>query len=497
MKHIQYQSSGIFWMVIFALLLLNPLTISCKKPDAEKPSQTDTTSTTQTFGFITRSADKLMNGNQEFRFIGMDTPSIMVIEDYAWGASGWHRIDEFELRDVFKTIQQMGGTVTRTYTFSIQGGVPTTNQKTHIYGPGNYDEDMFKDLDLVLKLANEYKIRLIIPFIDNWNWVGGTSIFASFCGKTQADFCTDETVKSNFKAFINYVLNRTNTLTGIKYKDDPAILAWETGNELGPENAQNNVDLLDKWTTEITAYIKSIDKNHLVQDGKDCYRYGISDSQLNDPNTDIITDHYYWGDYVAACQKSRNLCKGKKVFYVGEFNSADPAVNENLLGTVLSNGTSGALLWSLRFHSKSGGFYYHEDPTVSSTPCFRWPGFASASATSEATKMAQIKTYAYAIQKLNEPKLSVPDAPYFIPESKPNQLRWQGSTGAQFYVLERATGTSGPWTIIDNHAMEDAIPYSPYVDGSAISGISYYYRITARNSTGASSVSNVIGPVSF
>jgi hypothetical protein len=493
----KYKSTIAVLSFSLVLFFISPMITSCKKADLKILSPKDSISTNQTFLFITRSGDKLMNGNNEFRFIGMDTPNLTVVEDNEWGVQGWHRVTEYEISDAFKTILQMGGTVTRTYTLSIQGGASNTNNESHIHRIGNYDEAMFKDLDLVLKLANEYKIRLIIPFIDNWDWWGGTKEFAGFSGKTQAEFCTDSTVISNYKLLISYVLNRINTYTGIKYKDDPAILAWETGNELGPENSNGDVTLLDKWTNEIATYIKSIDKNHLVADGKDCFRYGISDAQLNDSNIDMITDHYYWGDYVAACQAARNLCKGKKVFYVGEFNSTDPTVNNNLLSTVISNGTSGALLWSLRFHANNGGFYYHGDATDSSNPCFRWPGFSSNSLTSETTKMEQIRLYAYEINNLNEPKLSVPDTPYLIPASQPNQIRWQGSVGAQYYVLERSTSTSGPWVTINNHATEDAIPYSPYVDGSAVAGASYFYRITACNSIGVSPVSNVIGPISF
>jgi len=46
--------------------------------------------------------------------------------------------------------------------------------------------------------------------------------------------------------------------------DEPAILAWETGNELpNPPTA---------WSARISAYIKSLDSNHLVLDGT----YGIN-----------------------------------------------------------------------------------------------------------------------------------------------------------------------------------------------------------------------------
>jgi len=55
------------------------------------------------------------------------------------------------------------------------------------------------------------------------------------------------------------LINRVNSYTGVPYKEEKAILGWETGNELEvPDFA---------WTREIAAYIKSLDKNHLFNRG--------------------------------------------------------------------------------------------------------------------------------------------------------------------------------------------------------------------------------------
>lgn len=36
----------------------------------------------------------------------------------------------------------------------------------------------------------------------------------------------------SFKQIITFMLNRRNTVNGVRYGDDPSIMAWETGNEL-------------------------------------------------------------------------------------------------------------------------------------------------------------------------------------------------------------------------------------------------------------------------
>jgi len=448
----------------------------------------------KSFGFITRSGDKLMDQGKEFRFVGLNTPNMHIQEDKSFLSEDWHRVNEYEIRDIFETIRQMGGTVTRTYVFSVVGGSNNPTQKSHINGLRQYDEDLFRDFDLVLKLANEYQIRLIVPFIDNWDWWGGTKQLAAFRGKQKGEFCSDSILKEDYKDLVHYVLNRKNTLTGVLYKNDPAILAWETGNELGIENAEGDAKVFDRWTLEMAQYIKGIDKNHLVNDGKDCYRYGLSQDQLNNPYVDMLTDHYYWGDYIAGCAKSRALCKGKKVFYVGEFNSDKIEIHEKLFDEVLSNGTSGALVWSLRYHTKDGGYYYHGSGADKTNPCYRWPGFEGP-ATNEKNKMDQIRRYAFKIRGLAMPALAAPKVPFLIPESTPVQLRWKGSVGAASYVVERKTGEKGKWMVLDKKAMEDAIPYVPYSDKQAVKGVKYFYRIKAQNASGISKASNVIGPI--
>ena len=154
----------------------------------------------------------------------------------------------------------MGGTVVRTYSISVARGDDLPRRPSHVLGPGQFNEEAFRALDLVLQAANEQHIRLIIPLVNNWTWQGGRGEYAGFRGKSKDDFWTDPQLIADFEDPIRFVLTRTNTLTGVRYGDDKAILCWETGNELSSPAS------LDGKSPPSS---KALITNHLVMDGFD------------------------------------------------------------------------------------------------------------------------------------------------------------------------------------------------------------------------------------
>lgn len=101
-----------------------------------------------------------------------------------------------------------------------------------------------------------------------------------------------------------------------RYKDSPAIMAWELGNEprCGADGVRNlprsadgcNPDLLSAWIDEMSTYIKSLDSNHLVTWGgegefnieSDDWAYngadgGDFDHELSLDNIDFGVFHSY------------------------------------------------------------------------------------------------------------------------------------------------------------------------------------------------------------
>jgi hypothetical protein len=219
----------------------------------------------------------------------------------------------------------------------------------HVRRPGEFNEQGFRALDKVIEVARRKGIRVIIPFVDQAKWWGGIGEYAA----------------EDFKTTIRYLLTRKNTFTGVEYRDEPAIFGWETGNE---------IDATPTWTREIAAYIKQLDRNHLVVDGKSLR--GVPTESLDDPNVDVITTHHYpWGDdhdYV----KPHALVKGKKAYFVGEFGFVEIPHIARAIQAVIDDGIPGALLWSLRMHRREGGFYWHMEVGTGRNiyKAFHWPG---------------------------------------------------------------------------------------------------------------------------
>ena len=198
------------------------------------------------------------------------------------GKNPWRWPNEFEIEDALESVRQMGGQVVRTYVLSVYREDSDMGEIVHVLAPGEFNEEGFQRFDKVLEIANKKGIRVMIPFVDRAPWMGGQPQYAAFRGKKPDAFWTDPEIIADFKKTVEYVINRKNTYTGRLYRDEPAIFGWETGNE---------IDATPEWTHEIAAYIKQLDPNHLVVDGRSLH--GVSPWQVEEPNTDVITTHHY------------------------------------------------------------------------------------------------------------------------------------------------------------------------------------------------------------
>ena len=465
---------------------------------------------------ITRRGDQLYEGSRPFRFFGLDAPNLGFNESQIRADRSNRFPDEFEIRDTLGGLQREGARATRLFTLTVYSPLDH-GVATHITGRRSYNEEAFRSLDHVIALAHEYDIRLIVPFIASQSFerIRGVDEFAELAGKPGGAFWTDEEVKGDFRDLLRYVLNRRNTVNGILYKDDPAILAWQLGNEFNVYYGDRKLNEAEwsprilAWSLEMAAYIKTIDHRHLVMEAGGADRTVL----LADPNIDIISDHLYeyWNrltgqrtDLASIATASRNQCMGKKPLVVDEFGLGTTENQRSLMNTIRDDGIVGGLMWSIRSHRRDGGWYYHNEAGTA-VNSFHVPGFAAGIGFDETRLLDLLRSEAYLIRNEDPPPIALPSpAPVLIAQG--DGFTWRGSTGAASYTLERAESQDGPWTVlavglqdsvIANVAEFEGAPAAAlalrlYTDESRKQGKSCFYRLKALNAAGETGYSNVL-----
>jgi len=315
-------------------------------------------------GFVTRDGTRLLLNGKPFRFGGGNLDYLVLAND-KFNLLGKDNIgtspecsesyypSKVMIDDAFKTLQKMNGTVARVWSAGCQGTPLSIEPEL-----GKFNERALRQLDYVLVSAKRHGIRLILPFCDNWEYyVGGRLQFSKWRGGK--NFYTDPGCRADFKLYIKTLVERTNSITGVAYKNDPVILAWESGNELYDGPAE--------WENDIAGYIKSLDVNHLyLARATRCIVEPVmmleDPALLASPHIDIYQRHYYgnWNLPVHVAP----VAKAGKAFIVGEFgwdgeghkDKNPEGLKATLRDAENDPNVSGTLFWALRGRKENGDF---------------------------------------------------------------------------------------------------------------------------------------------
>jgi mannan endo-1,4-beta-mannosidase len=248
----------------------------------------------QTAPFVTRSGTRLQLDGHPFYFLGANAYYLM--EEAARG-------DTSLVKALFTSARRLNMTVVRTWGFFDSND--SLNPAVIQLSPGVFNERALHALDFVLWQARQSGIHLVLPLVNNWDDYGGMNQYvrwrmeqstykppASEERYTQADrqrvvtgiegrhyrvalsksfghddFYTDVTIMGWYKAYIEFLLERVNTFSGVAYKNDPTILAWELANE--PRSSDRSGLIVSRWVDDLSTYLKQVDGNHLVGTGEE------------------------------------------------------------------------------------------------------------------------------------------------------------------------------------------------------------------------------------
>ncbi|KAJ3684233.1 hypothetical protein LUZ61_013397 [Rhynchospora tenuis] len=270
-SHLPFQFQSLF--LATSLLSISPPHLPSNFSINRMQGSTDMS---EAWPMVERNGTQILTKDEPFVIHGFNTYWLMV---FAVDPETRHKIT-----DVFSEAKEAGLNTCRTWAFNDGGW------RALQVSPFNYDEEVFQALDFVLSEARKHRIRLILSLCNNWNDYGGRSQYIKWGQESgldltsDDDFFSDTTLKSYYKAFVEAVLTRTNTITNIEYKNDATILAWEIINEPRCPSDPSG-DTLQAWIEEMSAFVKSIDPVHLVQVGLEGF-YGPSTPELMELNPD-------------------------------------------------------------------------------------------------------------------------------------------------------------------------------------------------------------------
>lgn len=248
----------------------------------------------------------------------------------------------------FNDVTSVPGTGTVWFQSFVSGSSPTIN--TGQYG--------LQRLDYVVQSAEAHGISLIINFVNNWTDYGGMQAYCTYYGISLTSWYTSSAAQAQYQKYIAAVVSR--------YKTSTAIFAWELANE--PRCSGCATSVITNWATTTSAYIKSLDPNHMVTMGDEGFGLTtLSDGSypfttgpgvnwtvnLQIPNIDFGTYHLYpgsWGEtdawgttWVQAHAQAANAI-GKPVI-MEEYGSTTHADEAAWQAEVLATKTAGDMYW--------------------------------------------------------------------------------------------------------------------------------------------------------
>ncbi|HEX3728715.1 MAG TPA: hypothetical protein VHV47_02850 [Opitutaceae bacterium] len=175
---------------------------------------------------------------------------------------------------------------------SEASAVPRTLRPSFTLRPGAFDEDLLVGLDFLAQQAGRRGMTLVIFLNNYWDWSGGIPQYLAWgsgrpaaglgqlpwrqWNQRQSEYYTDRAAQAAALRYADLLLERTNSLTGIKYRDDPTIMAWELANEPRPgEQEPGRPAILPaflEWVSSVSAHLHARDPHHLVTTGSEGLR---------------------------------------------------------------------------------------------------------------------------------------------------------------------------------------------------------------------------------
>lgn len=185
--------------------------------------------------------------------------------------------------------------------------------------PGVYREELLRGLDFLLAEMGRREMHAVLVLNNFFQWSGGMAQYVSWATGTPipypsteqggaswddfqhyaAQFYANYDAQRHFLDYVYTLIHRTNHVTGVRYRDDPAIMAWQLANE--PRGFAYTEQYVE-WVDRTAGFIQLMDPNHLVSLGGEGKLNPVEGTQFErvarSPHLDYLTAHIWienWG----------------------------------------------------------------------------------------------------------------------------------------------------------------------------------------------------------
>jgi len=275
--------------------------------------------------FVTVKDGKFFLGDKEYRYVGANFWYGAILASEGQGGNRDRLAKELDL------MQEVGINNIRVLVGGDGMGEPAYQIKPTLQPePGVYNDTILQGLDYLMAELEKRDMKVVLYLNNAWEWSGGFGQYLEWAGAGEvpstkdwpafqayhSQFTQNAKAKEMAAKHTQYIVSRTNTVTGKPYSESPALMAWELANEPRAFASDSITKAcFAQWIQEQAKLIKSIDKNHLVTTGSEGKNGCEVDMELFEkihtfPEIDYACIHIWpfnwaWlGKYVATTQEA-------------------------------------------------------------------------------------------------------------------------------------------------------------------------------------------------
>lgn len=258
--------------------------------------------------FVTRDGTQLLRGDKPYRVTGAN------LWYAAWLGADADYGDRARLVRELDRLQALGINNLRIMAAAEEGPLKNSIKPGFTHADGSPNPTLLDGLDFALAEIAKRGMTTVLVLSNFWEWSGGLQTllyrangsyidmgdpahpWPAFADATAAFYANPQAM-ARYREHVARLLTRRNSLTGVAYAEDPAIMSWQLANEPRPGGsdaaiAANRAAYLG-WIADTAALIRAGAPQHLVSLGQEGTMATNGDALL-------VADAHAHIDYVTA-----------------------------------------------------------------------------------------------------------------------------------------------------------------------------------------------------